>query len=57
VTIAKRPSCEAGRREVLKMICPTAQTKWLRHVGTTGKSALTFPLDSMGNEISQAQSN
>ena len=43
VTIAIRPSCEAGRREVLKMICPTAQARWLRHVGTTGKSVCPTP--------------
>ena len=29
---------EAGRGEVLKMICPTAQAECLRHIGTTGKS-------------------
>jgi hypothetical protein len=29
---------EAGRGEVLKMICPMAQAECLRHIGTTGKS-------------------
>jgi hypothetical protein len=39
VTIAKRPSLwGAGRGELVAVICPSAQGKWLRRIGTTGKS-------------------
>jgi hypothetical protein len=36
VTIAKRPSCGCGTRGSMVLICPTAQQKSLRHLGTTG---------------------
>jgi hypothetical protein len=38
VTVAKRPSCGHGTRKQVPAICPTAQVKCLRHIGTTGKS-------------------
>jgi hypothetical protein len=43
VTIAKRPFLKgAGRGELVAVICPTAQGKWLRRIGTTGKSVGSF---------------
>jgi hypothetical protein len=38
VTTAKRPSYGRGAAGLVDLICPTAQGKRLRHVGTTGKS-------------------
>ena len=32
------PLCGTGRGKFVKVICPTAQAKRLRHIGTTGKS-------------------
>jgi len=42
---------EAGRGEVLKMICPTGQAECLRHFGTTGKSLETAKLLSSEEQL------
>jgi len=38
VTTAKRPSYGRGAAGLVDVICPTAQVKGLRQIGTTGKS-------------------
>jgi hypothetical protein len=38
VTIASAPLEKRGAARLVDLICPTAQGKHLRHIGTTGKS-------------------
>jgi hypothetical protein len=35
MTTAKRPSCEAGWRELVALICPTAKAKYFLLAGWT----------------------
>jgi hypothetical protein len=40
VTIAKRPSCEAGRRDSVMVICPTGKTENFFDQDWTGRNRL-----------------
>src|SRR5260221_7483852 len=57
VTIAIRPCCGVGWREVVEMICPTGEAKYFCKGDSTGFSTARPSGKSLGNPVSRSDAN